>query len=165
MFSFEEFEKNLRVNPSVEIVTSLKRAELMHVAKKYNIPVDITMKKVDMAEILIEYLVDEDILDTSVLKHSDTQPWLDSAVVLKVKQLELKAQAEAKQLELQAQAEAQTAKHEHEISMKKLDIEYKQNQSISAKFDITKHIRLAPPFNEKDADKYFFHILIKSLIH
>ena len=31
-----------------------------------------------MAEILIEYLVDEDILDKSVLKHSDSQPWLDS---------------------------------------------------------------------------------------
>ena len=60
----------------------------MQVAKKYNIPVDITMKKADMAEILIEYLVDEDILDKSVLKHSDTQQWLDSATVLKVKQLE-----------------------------------------------------------------------------
>ena len=113
----------------------------MQVAKKYNIPVDITMKKADMAEILIEYLVDEDILDKSVLKHSDTQPYLDSATVLKVKQLEFKAQAEAKQLELQAQAEAkqlelqaqpeaQTAKHEHEIAMKKFDIEYKQNQSM-----------------------------------
>ena len=74
MFSFGEFEKKLGANLSVEIVTSLKRTELMKVAKKYNIPVDITMKKADMAEILSEYLVDEDILDKSVLKHSDTQP-------------------------------------------------------------------------------------------
>ena len=44
MFSFEEFEKQLGANPSVEIVTSLKRTESMQVAKKYNIPVDITMK-------------------------------------------------------------------------------------------------------------------------
>ena len=65
----------------------------MQVAKKYNIPVDITMKKVDIAEILIEYLVDKDIPDKFVLKHSDTQPWLGSATVLKVKQLEVKAHA------------------------------------------------------------------------
>ena len=103
MFSFEEFEKKLGANPSVEIVTSLKRTELMQVAKKYNVPVDITMKRVDIAEILIEYLVDEDIPDKFVLKHSDTQPWPGSATVLKVKQLELKAQSEAKKLELKAQ--------------------------------------------------------------
>ena len=51
MFSFEEFEKKLGANPSVEIVTSLQRTKLMQVAKKCNIPVYITMKKVDMAEI------------------------------------------------------------------------------------------------------------------
>ena len=113
---------------------------------------------------MLEYLVDGDILDKSVLKHSDTQPWLDSATVLKVKQLELKAQSEAKQLELQAQVEAQTAKHEHEIAMKKLDIEYKQNQSFSAKLDITKHIRLVPPFNEKMLINTFY-TLRKSLIN
>ena len=68
---------------------------------------------------MIEYLVDEDILDKSMVKHSNTQPWLDSATVRK-----------AKHLELQVQAKAQTAKHEHKIAMKKLDIESKQNQSI-----------------------------------
>ena len=84
------------------------------------------MKKSGIAEILIEYLVDEDILDKSVLKHSDSQPWLDSETVLKVKQFKL-------------QARAQTARHEHAFAATKFDIEYKQNQSVSAQFDITKH--------------------------
>ena len=48
MFSFEEFEKKLGANQSDEIVTMLKRTELMQVAKKYNIPVAIIMKRADV---------------------------------------------------------------------------------------------------------------------
>ena len=28
---------------------------------------------------------------------------------------------------------------------------------LGTHFDVTKHIRLVPPFQEKEVDKYFFH--------
>ena len=30
-------------------------------------------------------------------------------------------------------------------------------QKIEYNFDVTKHIRLVPPFQEKEVDKYFLH--------
>jgi len=49
----------------------------------------------------------------------------------------------------------------HELEMKKLELASNQGHSEfshnSQKFDVTKHIRLVPPFQEKDVDKYFLH--------
>ena len=45
--------------------------------------------------------------------------------------------------------------------MKELEIQARANQSepktISSHFDVTKHIRLVPPFQEKEVDKFFLH--------
>ena len=34
---------------------------------------------------------------------------------------------------------------------------YQPKQKIEYNFDVTKHIRLVPPFQEKEVDKYFLH--------
>ena len=36
-------------------------------------------------------------------------------------------------------------------------MKYQSTPSSSNTFDITRHVRLVPPFDEKDADQYFNH--------
>ena len=43
--------------------------------------------------------------------------------------------------------------------MKELELQNRANQFEKhiSHFDVTKHIRLIPPFQEKEVDKYFMH--------
>ena len=67
----------------------------------------------------------------------------------KLRELELKAEQEKSLLE----AEKESATHEHELKMASLG---KQSPSDKASaFDPARNIRLVPPFQEKEVDKYF----------
>ena len=67
------------------------------------------------------------------------------------RELELKAEQEKALLE----AEKEAAAHEHELKMASLG---KQSPSDKASaFDPARNIRLVPPFQEKEVDKYFAH--------
>lgn len=53
---------------------------------------------------------------------------------------------------------------QHELEMKKLELQLKlgsdatcNTEKYSAKFDVTKYIKLVPPFHQRDVDKYFLH--------
>ena len=75
---------------------------------------------------------------------------------------ELKKACELRELELKAeqekallQAEKEAAAREHELKMASLG---KQSPSDKASaFDPARNIRLVPPFQEKEVDKYFAH--------
>ena len=79
-----------------------------------------------------------------------------------LRELELKAEREKRDLELKAEqekalleAEKEAAAHEHELKMASLG---KQSPSDKASvFDPARNIRLVPPFQEKEVDKYFAH--------
>ena len=66
-----------------------------------------------------------------------------------------------KEKERQIQIEREKIKFNTELRMKELEM---QNMTVKRQpldsgvhFDITKHIRLVPPFQEKEVDKYFLH--------
>ena len=66
-----------------------------------------------------------------------------------------------KEKERQIQIEREKIKFDTELKMKELEM---QNMTVKRQplesgvhFDITKHIRLVPPFQEKEVDKYFLH--------
>ena len=79
-----------------------------------------------------------------------------------LRELELKAEREKRDLELKAEqekalleAEKEAAAREHELKMASLG---KQSPSDKAGvFDPARNIRLVPPFQEKEVDKYFAH--------
>ena len=48
-------------------------------------------------------------------------------------------------------------KHNVLMSCKLKKIELASRESSKNNFDVTKHIRLLPPFNENEVDKYFDH--------
>ena len=79
-----------------------------------------------------------------------------------MRELELKAEREKRDLELKAEkekallaAELEAAARKHELKMASLG-KHPPSDKASA-FDPAKNIRLVPPFQEKEVDKYLAH--------
>ena len=66
-----------------------------------------------------------------------------------------------KEKERQMQIEREKIKFYTELRMKELEMQSmavkRQPLDSGVHFDITKHIRLVPPFQGKEVDKYFLH--------
>ena len=75
---------------------------------------------------------------------------------------EKQREIEREKLEQQECIEIEKEKLQFELKMKELELEGKsKSQPLPLDsgifFDVTKHIRLVPPFQEKEVDKYFLH--------
>ena len=56
--------------------------------------------------------------------------------------------------------EKREKEREFQLRMREIEMQERANQpkqKIEYNFDVTKHIRLVPPFQEKEVDKYFLH--------
>ena len=56
--------------------------------------------------------------------------------------------------------EEREKEREFQLRMREIELQERTNQpkqKIEYNFDVTKHIRLVPPFQEKEVDKYFLH--------
>ena len=72
-----------------------------------------------------------------------------------LKLAELKEARELRELELKAEADKEAAACEHELKMAGLGIHSPKDKASA--FDPARNIRLVPPFQEKEVDKYFAH--------
>ena len=70
-------------------------------------------------------------------------------------ELEFKAEEEKAILEAELEAKKEAAAHEHDLKMAGLG-RHSPSDGASA-FDPARNIRLVPPFQEKEVDKYFAH--------
>ena len=70
-----------------------------------------------------------------------------------LRELELKAEREKRDLELKAEADKEAAAHDHELKMANLG----KHSDRASTFDPARNIKLVPPFQEKEVDKYFAH--------
>ena len=73
-----------------------------------------------------------------------------------------KLEHEKLRLEAEERIEIEKEKLQFELKMKELELEGKSKSKplpldSGKSFDVTKHIRLVPPFQEKEVDKYFLH--------
>ena len=76
--------------------------------------------------------------------------------------LEMEEREREKERERQERIEIEKEKLEFQLKMKELELQDKTKPKTlpldtSKTFDVTKHIRLVPPFQEKEVDKYFLH--------
>ena len=127
-FDLDKFTAKL----SVELLNLGKKTDLLNLAKNYNLSeIKSSMRKHEINNILVQCFVDEEIFNENALSLI-----VDVQSVSSSKELELKFQI--RQLEMQERAN-------------------QPKQKIEYNFDVTKHIRLVPPFQEKEVDKYFLH--------
>ena len=196
------------VAPSQELLNVAKKSDLLDIAAHYELTtVNKSMLKQEIKNILVQFLVDKEILDSSALSLVlVTQTGLQMQELEIQKQIELeklrleqerqmqkermeiekRVQKEGMQMEerekekerqmqkermeieerekekeRQIQIEREKIKFDTELRMKELEMQSmmvkRQPLDSGTHFDVTKHIRLVPPFQEKEVDKYFLH--------
>ena len=152
--------------PSVELLNLGKKTDLLNLAKHYKLSeIKSSMRKNEIKNILVHYFVDEEIFNENALSLI-----VDIQSVSSSRELELKFQI--RQLEIQErekerewkerekEREEREKEREFQLKLREIEIQERANQlkqKIEYNFDITKHIRLVPPFQEKEVDKYFLH--------
>ena len=117
--------------------------------------------------IRLETLEREERMHREKLEHEKQR--LEMEERAKEKQREMEEREKEKQremerekLERQERIEIEKEKLQFELKMKELELQGKSKAKslpldTSKFFDVTKHIRLVPPFQEKEVDKYFLH--------
>ncbi|XP_071962573.1 uncharacterized protein [Antedon mediterranea] len=139
-------------DPTQEVFNSLKKDDLLKLATHLGLKdVESSMRKNDIKSRLLTYLVEEDIFDSSVMSSQ-----VDSSIDAKLREIELQnmKEIEIRRMELEFEREERDFK----LKLRELELASGISQPISnPKFDVTKHIRLVPPFQEKEVDKFFLH--------
>ena len=147
--------------PSVELLNLGKKTDLLNLAKHYKLSeIKYSMRKHEIKNILVQYFVDEEIFNENALSLI-----VDVQSVSSLKELELKfkiRQLEIQEREKEREWEREEREKEREFQLRMREIEMQERanqpkQKIEYNFDVTKHIRLVPPFQEKEVDKYFLH--------
>ncbi|KAJ8050568.1 hypothetical protein HOLleu_03818 [Holothuria leucospilota] len=108
-------------SPSVEELDSLKKSEIVKVAKHYGIEFQPLMGKDEIKRYVLEYLVDESILPITVLETAITVP-TDNTFELKRLEIEMNKEIRLKEMEREREREEremQKEKEEREMQMQR----------------------------------------------
>ncbi|KAJ8039186.1 Stress response protein nst1 [Holothuria leucospilota] len=108
-------------SPSVEELDSLKKSEIVKVAKHYGIEFQPLMRKDEIKRYVLEYLVDESILPSTVLETAITVP-TDNTFELKRLEMEMNKEVRLKEMEREREREEremQKEKEEREMQMQR----------------------------------------------
>jgi len=114
-----------------------------------------SLSKAELKKLVLDYLVEEElIIETDVTDELRGQQLLElKCLEFQEREREREDQFKLKELELREKELA------IQLKMRKLESHPPAaSATITAKmpsFDVSKHIRLVPPFQEKEVDKYF----------
>ncbi|KAJ8044130.1 hypothetical protein HOLleu_11512 [Holothuria leucospilota] len=169
-------------SPSVEELDSLKKSEIVKVAKHYGIEFQPLMRKDEIKRYVLEYLVDESILPSTVLETAITVP-TDNTFELKRLEIEMNKEIRLKEIEREMQI-MQMEKEEREMQREKEEREERERREEKARehefrlkqlelgvikgsdpkigldtggFNISKHVKFVPKFQEDNVEKFFNH--------
>ena len=155
--------ENFMSEPDQDVFDSLRKDDLLALSHYLNLNVKKSWRKIDIQKVIVKHLISIDVFDESSLS--------SYCVVsdIEIKKLEINAQLELKKLEREEREKEREREErerererEREIELKKLELqnnlELKKLETESkvshtdsdCKFDVTKFIRLVPPFQEKD---------------
>ncbi|KAJ8036057.1 hypothetical protein HOLleu_19922 [Holothuria leucospilota] len=158
--AFLELSRNKFVaSPSVEELDSLKKSEIVKVAKHYGIEFQPLIRKDEIKRYVLEYLVDESVLPSTVLETAITVPTDNT---FKLKRLEREMQKEKEEREMQMQKEKEEKAREHEFRLKQLELGVIKGSDPkigldTGGFDVSKHVKFVPKFQEDNVEKFFNH--------
>ena len=168
---------------SLEPLKKLKKENLIKVAAHYGITPAVGATKSHILDLIKDHCVENDIIDEVKEKpiaetaeivrlkldfereewrlareEAQRAPDAEKAACEEARELrlaELKEARELRELELKAEADKEAAACEYELKMAGLGIHTPKDKSSA--FDPARNIRLVPPFQEKEVDKYFAH--------
>ena len=140
-------------DPKLTGLTTTKRSELVALANHYELEVHSGMRKADARKLVSEYLLDENVI-------SDKEVNKDGESAIELKKMELREREREPEVQVQLK-ELEIRECEIAIQMKVKELGLAattvRSSSASEQFDVTRHIRFVPPFQETEPDKYFLH--------
>ncbi|KAJ8047221.1 Protein split ends [Holothuria leucospilota] len=98
-------------SPSVEELDSLKKSEIVKVAKHYGVEFQPLMRKDEIKRYVLEYLVDESVLPSTVLETAITVP-TDNTFELKRLEIEMNKEIRLKEMEREREREERERERE-----------------------------------------------------
>ncbi|KAJ8032010.1 hypothetical protein HOLleu_25409 [Holothuria leucospilota] len=155
-------------SPSVEELDSLKKSEIVKVAKHYGVEFQPLMRKDEIKRYVLEYLVDESILPITVLETAITVP-TDNTFELKRLEMEMNKEIRLKEMEREREKEEREMQmqreekaREHEFRLKQLELGVIKGSDPktgldTGVFDVSKHVKFVPKFQEDNVEKFFNH--------
>ncbi|KAJ8017911.1 hypothetical protein HOLleu_44402 [Holothuria leucospilota] len=165
--AFLELSRNKFVtSPSVEELDSLKKSEIVKVAKHYGIEFQPLMRKDEIKRYVLEYLVDESILPSTVLETAITVP-TNNTFELKRLEMEMNKEIRLKEMEREREREEREREErerereererreekarEHEFRLKQLELGVTKASDPkigldTGGFDVSKHVKFVPKF-------------------
>ncbi|KAJ8042724.1 hypothetical protein HOLleu_09565 [Holothuria leucospilota] len=160
-------------SPSVQELDSLKKSEIVKVAKHYGIEFQPLMRKDEIKRYVLEYLVDESTLPSTVLETAITVP-TDNTFELKRLEMEMNKEIRLKEMEREREKEEremqrekeeremQREAREHEFRLKQLELGAIKGSDPklgldTGGFDVSKHVKFVPKFQEDNVEKFFNH--------
>ena len=151
-FAVESFTEK----PSLLTLDSLKKADLLAIAQHYKLsPITSSQKKGEIKKLIKEYLIDEELVP------EDEELSLPSTGLLELKRLEFQEREKERETQLRMK-ELEIREKELSVQLRLKELEKTKEPTTSigheaTTFDVSKHIRFVPPFQEKEVDKYFLH--------
>ena len=162
-FDIERFVTHL----SKTELYALTKPQLRQVIGKLEIHCEISAKKIELRQLLLDHFVEEDLIPEEQLSDSG-----NSDVEIKRLELELRAreqerdhecQLKLKELELK-EKELAVREREMQLQLKLKELEVQKAAPPAsteppppAAFDVSRQVRLVPPFQEQEVDKFFLH--------
>ena len=156
-FSVEDFVRD----PTLRVIHSLKKSQLIDIAKHYKLEVDSSQKKGEVKQLLVSFLTDEEIIPEDEA-HGDTATMSEDVVELKRLELQDRERERENQLRIK---ELEIREKELTVQLRLRELETPapappsaaERPPLETRFDISKQIRFVPPFQEQEVDKYFLH--------
>ncbi|KAJ8035007.1 hypothetical protein HOLleu_22079 [Holothuria leucospilota] len=145
-FNLDEFV----ANPSVEELESLKKSEIVKVAKHYGIEFQPLMRKDEIKRYVLEYLVDESILPSTVLETAITLP-TDNTFELKRLDIEMNKEVRLKEKERKREKEEREMQMQKEKEEREMQMQ-REKEAREHKFRL-KQLEVG----EDNVEKFFNH--------
>lgn len=150
----EEFVKE----PSTELFLRLSKEQLLNLAATYEVEIMSAEKR---TKDTIRAVLQAALINKGILPVEKQSPVSTETLQLQVRLRELSIKEKEMEYDRE-RMQAQVHEHEleHRLALRKLEIEAQREgvtPSDPHSFDVTRHIRLVPPFVERDVEKYFPH--------
>ena len=141
-FSVDKFA----ANPTVEELMTLRKSDLLLVVDHFNVSaVKSTMRKSEILRQILCWFVDEEMFPPHALSTITTNSDETPAMEVRLRELEI----EKARIELERERVALERTH--------AQIAQAHRGREGGDFDVTKHVRLVPDFDESDVDRSFLH--------
>ncbi|XP_062902675.1 uncharacterized protein LOC134345629 [Mobula hypostoma] len=157
----EEFIKA----PTLEALEDARKSELVAVAKWLNLAkVKSTMRREEIHRAIVEHYVSKGVFPQGELGVVSIEKPAGDAVQVQLEKLRLEHEFRVRRLEREEkerdrQLEREEKQREREFELEKLRLRAEQGlvPNHGGGFRATQEVRLVPPFDDTDVDRYFLH--------